>query len=1214
MQIIARQPRNYHGTLWSEHAQRGPLTLQESLTSYTIRQERKLAYELTLHQHPYVQALVQRLLRQGSNGLLAADTEYHTAVKLKQAAPATGSDGRSASLSAGQTVFLDDGATATFANGRVVRFGASRVLDATDGSAVVPAANQELTIAKDTELQRADGQAVRLGAAAAATMVDAAPRPRLSAPVFTAEAYKPGVLVRTPHPVRDLDFSPGGAYACYNWELFFHVPLTVALHLAKNQRHAEAQRWFHLLFDPTDDSEGPSPDRFWKVRPFQTTAPRKLEELLANLVTGADEKLREETVASLAAWRDAPFKPHVIARFRQQAYMMKTVTAYLDNLIAWGDALFRQDTGEAIDEAMMLYVLAANILGPRPQLVPHKGSVRPQTYANLRADLREFGTVLRDVEPDLPFDLLPPAGDPDVDATRQATLRSLGQALYFSVPRNDKLVGYWDTVADRLFKIRNSLNLQGVFRRLALFEPPIDPAMLARAASAGLDVGAILSGVNQPLPLVRFALLAQKATEIAQEVKSLGNHLLVAMEKEDAEALALLRSRHERTVLEMVEQVKYAQWQESTKAREGLVRGLALAVQRYRYYERLLGKSDDQIRVPELDELDRAGLAAMKLKSDEPIVPFHQDNLFKAMVNAQIPSVPMNMWESGEMLLLTGGHIAQAISASLDLAAAATALVPEFQARATPMGVGAGVTFGGKAISTAFTFGAKSAGAIASDLNFLAGMTARIGGYARRAAEWEHQSNLAAGEISQIFKQLRAAQIREAITEQELKSHRQQMKHAGEIDRFLNEDGSARTGKKTNRALYAWIKREVRGLYAQSFQLAFDVARKAERALQHELGRPDLSYLQFGYMGGKEGLLAGERLFLDLKRMELAYHEQNQREYELTRHVSLLQLSPLDLVRLRSTGRCTLRLPESLFDLDGPGHYFRRIRSVAVSIPCVTGPYATVACTLRLLRSSIRKLPVAGNSYARTGPEDDRFSDHFGSVQAIVTSGGQSDAGLFEAGARDERYLPFEYAGAISEWELQLAADPSAGQPASFDYGTISDVVLHLRYTAREGGALLRRRAMESLQQQMQAATAIGSVRLFSLRQEFPSEWARFKAQAPGPQARAELAFTLRPEHFPYWSQGRLGAVQRVDLVARSAAANPPATLEVFGAPTDQPQPARKDQLTTGDASFGELAVGRYTGGPGGLQLPARPQGEWKLYFEDNALADVLVAVAWQRS
>ena len=107
-------------------------------------------------------------------------------------------------------------------------------------------------------------------------------------------------------------------------------------------------------------------------------------------------------------------------------------------------------------------------------------------------------------------------------------MRSLGQALYFCVPRNDKLLGYWDTVADRLFKIRNSLNIQGIFRQLALFEPPIDPALLARAAAAGLDVAAIVNGLNQPLPLVRFQLLVQKAAEIVQEVKSLGNNLLSA--------------------------------------------------------------------------------------------------------------------------------------------------------------------------------------------------------------------------------------------------------------------------------------------------------------------------------------------------------------------------------------------------------------------------------------------------------------------------------------------------------------------------------------------------------------------------------------------------------------------------------------------------------------------------------------------------------------
>jgi hypothetical protein len=66
------------------------------------------------------------------------------------------------------------------------------------------------------------------------------------------------------------------------------------------------------------------------------------------------------------------------------------------------------------------------------------------------------------------------------------------------------------------------------------------------------------------------------------------------------------------------------------------------------------------------------------------------------------------------------------------------------------------------------------------------------------------------------------------------------------------------------------MRREVKGLYGQCFQFAFDVAKKAERALQHELGNPDLSFLQFGYLAGKEGLLAGEKLYLDLKSSSIS--------------------------------------------------------------------------------------------------------------------------------------------------------------------------------------------------------------------------------------------------------------------------------------------------------------------------------------------------------
>jgi len=266
-----------------------------------------------------------------------------------------------------------------------------------------------------------------------------------------------------------------------------------------------------------------------------------------------------------------------------------------------------------------------NILGPQPQQVPQKGTVGTLTYEQLRGSqgkngLDAFSNVLVELESEIPFELgpMPKAPQP---ADVLTPLRSIGKVLYFCVPRNDKLLGYWDTVADRLFKIRNSLNLQGVFRQLPLFEPPIDPALLARAAAAGLDVGAVTAGLNQPLPLVRCQLLLQKASEICQEVKSLGSQLLATMEKGDNEALTILRTRHERVMLEIGEAVKYSQLQEAQKAREGVEKSLVTVTGRYTYYESLLGKTASEITVPGLDAIDNDALLKLRFQSEEPVVP-----------------------------------------------------------------------------------------------------------------------------------------------------------------------------------------------------------------------------------------------------------------------------------------------------------------------------------------------------------------------------------------------------------------------------------------------------------------------------------------------------------------------------------------------------------------------------------------------------------------
>jgi hypothetical protein len=259
--------------------------------------------------------------------------------------------------------------------------------------------------------------------------------------------------------------------------------------------------------------------------------------------------------------------------------------------------------------------------------------------------------------------------------------------------------------------------------------------------------------------------------------------------------------------------------------------------------------------------------------------------------------------------------------------------------------------------------------------------------------------------------------------------------------------------------------------------------------------------------------------------------ELNRREYELTKHVSLRQLDPLALLTLKATGQCEFELPEWLFDLDGPGHFMRRIKTVSLSLPCVVGPHVSVNCTARLLRSQVRTAALASGTYARTGTEDPRFATSLGTVESTVTSGASNDNGMFETNLRDERYLPFEGSGAIGRWRLELPAEFR-----QFDYLTIADAVLHMRYTARDGGASLRQAAVGHLGGLLQATDDVLLTHLVSLRQDFPGEWQRFVAGE-------DLVLTLDRGHFPYIAQGRTIEVRAVDAWAPDMNAQAPTRL-----------------------------------------------------------------------
>jgi len=874
------------------------------------------------------------------------------------------------------------------------------------------------------------------------------------------------------YPIEDVDFSTDGSYSIYNWELFFHVPFLLATRLTQNQRFEEAMTWFHYIFNPTGALKGTTPQKYWVTKPFYQNQDsdyinQRIDTLLYKISDPGTLEIKELEFA-IDQWRKKPFKPHVIARFRPVAYQKAVLMKYIDNLTEWGDYLFRQDTMESIVQATQMYILADKLLGPKPKMIPSTVKVPYETYNQIEGKLDAFGNALIDLENILPdFSAFPEGGDELPPAPITLSM------LYFCIPQNEKMQEYWDRIADRLFKVRHCQNIDGVERSLALFAPPIDPGMLVKAAASGLDISSVIAGINAPISSYRFNVLSQKATELSQEVRSLGNSLLQVLEKKDAESLSLLRNELELKVLNSTSDLKQLQIDEAKEQIEILKRTQKVTEERHGHY-----KVIEKINTKEQLNLDKLG-------------------------------------ES---------HDYQMASQIIQATAGVLALIPDLIIGASGFGGSphATVEWGGTFLANA----AKAASGVLNTLGTAASYEANkasiLGGYNRRFDDWKLQERLAFKELDTIEKQIEAANIRKSIAETDLSNHIIQIDNSKRTDEFMRT-------KYTNKELYEWMISKISSVYFKSYKLAHDFAKKAERSYRFELGNDD-SFISFGYWDSmKKGLQSADHLIHDIKRMETSYLDKNKREYELTKHVSLSMLNPLALVKLRATGVCDFDIPEVLFDMDHAGQYFRRIKSISLSIPCSAGPYTSVSAKLSLVNNRYRKTTnpdnLATTGYTEDSGNDERFVYNVGSIQSIAASNSQNDSGVFELNFKDERYLPFEGTGAVSSWRLEL---PTTMR--QFDYNTIADIIIHVKYTAREGGSALKTLANASLKNHLDVIKQeLGEEGLhipINLKHDLPNEWHLLKNNGT-------VNINIDQSRLPYMAQSPGIAIDEVIFIAK---------------------------------------------------------------------------------
>lgn len=922
-----------------------------------------------------------------------------------------------------------------------------------------------------------------------------------------------------------------GANSLYNWELFYHIPLYIATRLSKNGRYEEALKWFHFIFDPTSDApslEGEeSTQRIWKVFPFRNkSAKDRLEDWFKSLEPGSGPTASDEEPA-IREWRERPFDPHLIAARREIPYMKHVVIKYVENLIEWGDFKFKQFTRDSVYEALQIYVIAKHVLGPRPEFVPKRGKIKSETYESLKDKWDDFSNALVELENLFPYSSSPRTGE----SSTVPSILGLGPALYFCIPENDKLLKHWDTVADRLYKIRHCQDISGASRDLALFAPRIEPDVLIQAAAHGVSLGDILADLNSPPPNYRFSYLAQKANEFCADVKTLGGEVLSAIEKKTSEDLTKLRTSHEKSMLQLLTSAKECRVLEVKSNKDSLLKSRETASIRLQHYASLLGVT---ITVPEPPSIGSDLTIDTQLPPDTglPLIETDVDDSLVDADEAGIKLIPKELEDLDKREAAKWITSAAGISESL---AGVFNLFPNIEGKAQPLGVGVGTVWGGQNLGAGTSALAKAASAVGSFLSQEAAQAATTASYIRREQEWTLQANLAAREIIQLDKQLVAADIQIQITEKELLQHKHGIKNTEEIEHFLQNSFS-------NVELYQWMKEQVFSVYKQSYDLAYSMCKQAEKCYQFEMGTETTDFIQYGYWDStKMGLTSGNKLLLGMRQMEKSYLEHNRRELELRKSVSLLHLNPLSLIQLKETGICYVSIPEELFDLDYQGHYFRRIKSIALTIPCVSGPYSSVTCSIRLLSNTMR-LNTAMNQQGKYQHEnddglwidDDRFRTSHIPVTSIATSSAQNDSGMFELNYRDERYLPFEGAGAISNWEIRLTETQELRQ---FDYSTISDVILHINYTARESGKPFRDKVVEYLKEYVAHSTSLLGQPLTTmqdLRREYPSEWHRLLSGGLENE-KHELIITVGNERFPFFAQKRDIIVKRISCFAKTS-------------------------------------------------------------------------------
>src|SRR5882762_9650001 len=104
---------------------------------------------------------------------------------------------------------------------------------------------------------------------------------------------------------------------------------------------------------------------------------------------------------------------------------------------------------------------------------------------------------------------------------------------------------------------------------------------------------------------------------------------------------------------------------------------------------------------------------------------------------------------------------------------------------------------------------------------------------------------------------------------------------------------------------------------------------------------------------------------------------------------------------------------------------------------------------------------------------------------------------------------------------------------ANFDYKTISDAILHIKYTAREDAGPFKNGAIAHLRDYFSQDGETPSSRMLNLRQEFPTQWQRF-LNPTNPANGNVFELEISARLFTFTDEQKTLKVSSISLLARA--------------------------------------------------------------------------------